>query len=405
MALLLSVESPEALGNAWRMQLSGLCAILVGIGLARFAYTPLLPELIAAHWFAPSQAAYLGAANLAGYLAGAALEQRVGQSRSAAFVLRASMAAAAGCFLASAFPLSFAWFFFWRFLSGFLGGILMVLVAPTLLLHIAPSRRGLAAGVIFTGVGCGIVASGVLVPGFLHYGLVETWLGLGVLSLTLTAVAWGGWPSSVPAEAAAAAEESEAAFPRNRALTALYVQYGLNAIGLVPHMIFLADYVARGLGQGRAAGADYWVLLGIGAMAGPLLLGFASGRIGVKPALRAALLLQTAAVGVLTVTSAVWALAISSLIVGAFIPGISALTFGRVRELTFGNVRRQKAAWSFCTIVWAIGQAAGAYGISYIFASTRGGYSLLFAIGALAIALAFAIELAPSAGFQKQPIQ
>src|SRR5262249_30031516 len=192
MALLLSVKSPAALGNAWRMQLSGLCAILVGIGLSRFAYTPLLPELIDAHWFAPSQAAYLGAANLAGYLAGAAVEQRMSQSRSAAFVLRGSMAAAVAAFVASAFPLSFAWFFFWRFLSGFLGGVLMVLVAPTVLPHITPSRRGLAAGVIFTGVGCGIAASGVLVPALLTYGLAETWLGLGAFSLILTAVAWGG---------------------------------------------------------------------------------------------------------------------------------------------------------------------------------------------------------------------
>ncbi len=41
------------------------------IGLARVFYTPLLPTIIAAHWFSPADAAYLGAANLAGYLAGA----------------------------------------------------------------------------------------------------------------------------------------------------------------------------------------------------------------------------------------------------------------------------------------------------------------------------------------------
>ena len=44
-----------------------------GIGLARFAYTPLLPALVDGNWFSTSQAAYLGAANLAGYLAGAVL--------------------------------------------------------------------------------------------------------------------------------------------------------------------------------------------------------------------------------------------------------------------------------------------------------------------------------------------
>src|SRR6478609_4761345 len=46
----------------WRAISAGLCATLVGIGLARFAYTPLLPAIIDAHWFSASAATYLGAA-------------------------------------------------------------------------------------------------------------------------------------------------------------------------------------------------------------------------------------------------------------------------------------------------------------------------------------------------------
>ena len=61
----------------WRPVLAGLCATLVGIGLARFAYTPLIPALIAAHWFSPSATVYLGAANLAGYLGGALLARPI----------------------------------------------------------------------------------------------------------------------------------------------------------------------------------------------------------------------------------------------------------------------------------------------------------------------------------------
>ena len=51
---------------AWPATLAGLSATLVGIGLGRFAYTPLIPVLIDAGWFSASDAAYLGAANLAG---------------------------------------------------------------------------------------------------------------------------------------------------------------------------------------------------------------------------------------------------------------------------------------------------------------------------------------------------
>src|SRR5215469_6639188 len=115
------VTAPAAPGDstAWRAVGAGLCASLVGIGLARFAYTPLLPALIAAGWFAPSAAAYLGAANLAGYLAGA----KVG----AATILRAMMAVATAAFFACAVPLSFGWYFLWRSAAGLAGGALMAL--------------------------------------------------------------------------------------------------------------------------------------------------------------------------------------------------------------------------------------------------------------------------------------
>jgi predicted MFS family arabinose efflux permease len=77
----------------WRPVLAGLCANLVGIGLARFAYTPLIPALIAAHWFSPSATVYLGAANLAGY---ADQQRRAWGLCTTAFAL--GQAVAAYCF-------------------------------------------------------------------------------------------------------------------------------------------------------------------------------------------------------------------------------------------------------------------------------------------------------------------
>src|SRR3712207_4240444 len=99
----------SGIGNAsaWRATLSGLCASLVGIGLARFAYTPLIPALVAAEWFAPSGVVYLGAANLAGYLAGALLARPLAARAPAAWLLRAMMLLAAAAFFACAAPLSF----------------------------------------------------------------------------------------------------------------------------------------------------------------------------------------------------------------------------------------------------------------------------------------------------------
>src|SRR6202012_1478507 len=115
--------------NAWWAILAVFCASLVGIGLARFAYSPLLPAIIGAHWFDASMAAYLGAANLAGYLAGALLGRPFAVRMGSVAALRAMMALTSLAFFTCAFPVSFAWFFSWRFLSGVSGGALMVLAA------------------------------------------------------------------------------------------------------------------------------------------------------------------------------------------------------------------------------------------------------------------------------------
>ena len=47
--------------------LTGFLATLSGVGLARFAYTALMPQMVLAGWFSGEQVAYLGAANLLGY--------------------------------------------------------------------------------------------------------------------------------------------------------------------------------------------------------------------------------------------------------------------------------------------------------------------------------------------------
>jgi predicted MFS family arabinose efflux permease len=376
----------------WRATLAGLCATLVGIGLARFAYTPLIPALIEAGWFTSVQVAYLGAANLAGYLAGALLAGPTAARVSPATLLRAMMALATASFLACVAPHSFSWFFTWRFASGLAGGALMVLAAPTVLPRLPSSRRGVAGGAIFTGVGLGIAASGTLVPLLLDVGLSETWIGLGVLALALTIIAWGGWPEGREGPTRKPPRPSTLLPPAHLALRFLYLQYGLNAVGLVPHMIFLVDFVARGLGRGLDAGAWYWVLFGVGAMAGPVVAGYIADRIGFSPALRLAFVSQAACVGWLAVSDGVIPLVVSSVVIGAYVPGIVPLVLGRVNELIPDRPREQRAAWARATTAFAIGQASAAFALAYLFERTAS-YTLLFVMGFTALLLALAVDL------------
>lgn len=376
----------------WHPTFAGLAASLVGIGLARFAYTPLIPVLIGAHWFAPAAIVYFGAANLAGYLVGALLARRLVARIPAFVLLRAMMVLASLTFFASAAPVSVLWYFLWRLALGISGGVIMVLAAPAVLSTVDPARRGFVGGLIFTGVGLGIGASGTLVPLLLRAGLAATWCGLGVLSLALTALAWGGWPRSASPAAPSAATRRRGGL-LNLASATLLLVYGLSAFGLVPHMVFLVDFIARELGRGLAVGAAYWVVFGLGAMAGPLLAGALGDRVGFTAALRIVLAAEAVAVGLPAFTAGPFWLVLSALVAGAATPGIVPLVLGRVQDLVPDDITAQRVVWSWTTIAFALFQAGGAYFDAFLFA--RGGdYRSLFALGAGALVLALALDLA-----------
>jgi predicted MFS family arabinose efflux permease len=275
--------------------------------------------------------------------------------------------------------------------------MLMVLAAPTVLPSVSASRRGLAGGAIFMGVGAGIVASGTLVPLLLQLGVSAAWFGLGALSLLLTVIGWSGWPSVAPA----AAPARKLAAPRLPALRSLYVMYALNGIGWTPHMIFLVDFVARGMGKGVQVGSEFWVIFGIAATLGPLATGRIADRIGFATTLRLAFLLEAGAVAIPAFGLGWVSLILSSVVMGSFVTGTVSLVLGRISELLPHHVEQQKAAWSFATVGFAVMQAAAAYGLSFVFARNGGDYRPLFLIGSAAMVTALALDLATTAMVKK----
>jgi predicted MFS family arabinose efflux permease len=374
--------------SAWYATIAGLCGSLVAIGLARFAYTPLIPSLIEAKWFSAGDAVTLGAANFAGYLAGALLGRPIAVALSNRQALRLLMVTATAAFFACAFPLSIAWFFVWRFASGVAGGSIMVLVATSILPHIPVARRGFVSGMIFLGLGLGIAASGTLVPALLQLGLQQTWIGLGVVSLILTAVSWFGWPATSPPQTSSHAPEHHRSAKSEWSLRILYGQYSANALGLVPVMVLLVDYIARGLNRGAEAGAAYWVLYGLAAITGPVLCGYVADRIGFGAAYRVALLLQAVAAAMLAASGNAIIIAIATVIFGIFTPGIVPLALGRIHEILPHSHVEQRAAWSKATTGFALCQALAGYGYSYLFVHTGQNYAVIFLCGTAALVAA-----------------
>jgi MFS family permease len=172
----------------------------------------------------------------------------------------------------------------------------------------------------------------------------------------------------------------------------LFAQYAFMAAGLVPAMVFLVDYVARGLGAGPHVGALIWVMYGLGAIIGPVSYGFLADQLGAKVSIRLVLVVQAFAVGLLSISSSFTSLAVLAVILGSFPPGIVPLALARVHELIPSH-HQQQVAWSRATVSFATFQAIAGFAYSALFNVSGGHHAVLFEIAAGAIVVALLLEV------------
>jgi len=65
----------------WPLMWPGMATLVVVMGLGRFAYTPILPEMLQAQVLSLQASGWVAAANFTGYLAGALLATLVTSRR------------------------------------------------------------------------------------------------------------------------------------------------------------------------------------------------------------------------------------------------------------------------------------------------------------------------------------
>jgi predicted MFS family arabinose efflux permease len=361
--------------------LSGVCATMTGIGLQRFAYAPLLPAMVQQGVLSGGEAGALGAFNLGGYLLGAALAPAVGRALTLRWAMRLAMLVACFGFAMCALPGGLWWLAPFRAVAGFAGGVLMVLAGPAVQAVVPASMRGLAAGLVFAGVGIGIVTGALLVPAMLPLGLGWAWLSLAGLALGLALVSWRLWPD--------VAAPPAMRLPRLRGAAGwLVLSYACAAVAQTAHMVWWPDYIARGMGLGTGAGAAFWVLFGVAAALGPAGFGRLGDRFGTRPALRGLMAAQVAGLVLPLVTHEVAALAVSAVLAGATALGSTALTLTRARELVPAQA---SGVWRICTTSFGVAQTVTGFGMAWLYAATGGhaaifGVALVMAVSALAAA-------------------
>jgi predicted MFS family arabinose efflux permease len=241
----------------------------VGLGIGRFAYSLVLPDMRDALGWSYSAAGFMNTINAAGYLAGALMASRLvkryGLSAAVRWGTLACVVSLALCALSGNFViLSFA-----RLLAG-LGAGAGFVAAGALAAIIAqsqPMRANFLLSLFYAGPGLGILSSGLIAPFVLQaFGPGSWWIvwwAMTLLSVVMTIPLL-----LAPIDARAGIAEAAPAKFAIRPVLIYLAGYFLFGAGYIAYMTFMIAYVRDG-GGGAAAQSAFWCLIGLSAFATP----------------------------------------------------------------------------------------------------------------------------------------
>lgn len=322
----MATERAATAPSPLQVVLTGFLALLVAIGIGRFALTPQLPLMIGAGQVTLTGASLVAAANYLGYLAGSFDAMRA--RRGILPRLHAGLWLCVACPVASAFAAGPVAHALLRFVAGIASAWVLILITSWTQQALATRGQPRLAAAIWTGPAAGIVVVGLAALGLaqLQPGPGAGWHLYGAVALL--AVAWlrRHLPAQLPTRSAGAA----AALPRSPALVRLVLGYGLAGFGYILPATFLSQ-LAHGLFPRGLLADVFWPLFGLAALLG-VGMSVRLSHAG-SAARRLSLLLLVQAVGVLACVAlpGVWGLGIGAVLVGVTFMAIvqSAVQAGR----------------------------------------------------------------------------
>ena len=378
---------------AWLILILSL-APTIGLGIGRFAYALVLPDMRDALGWSYSAAGFMNTINAVGYLAGALLASRMirrfGLPRTVRWGTLAAVTSLALCAVSgNFFVLSFA-----RLLAGvgaaggFVGGAaLAATIAQT-----RPERANFLLSLFYAGPGLGILSSGLVAPFVLQgFGPGSWWIVWWAMTLLCAVLIL---PLLLaPLGSGAAIDSAAPAKFSIRPVLIYLIGYFLFGAGYIAYMTFMIAYV-RDAGGGAAAQSAFWSLIGLSAFVTPWVWRrvLALDRGG----LATTIILGANAIGAALPIfgHSVWLLALSALVFGvAFFAVVGSTT-------AFVRFNYPPQAWptaiAAMTISFGIGQTLGPIVVGAI---TDAVGSLSFALNVSAAMLALGAVLS---AFQKE---
>lgn len=238
--------------------LGGIGALMVAMGIGRFAFTPILPMMMDNQLFSPAGAGYLASSNYLGYLIGAFILTLVQVSNRSRLLLAGLIGSIVTTWGMGEFHSLEIWLLL-RFLPGLASAVVFV-IASSMVMERITSKQ---AGIFYGGVGAGILLTGSSVPLLAKSGdWVDVWKGLGLISLIIGLAAWYLLRDKQSGtNAAITPSNQQASGVRRRILIWLTIAYGLEGLGYIVTGTYLVAYAKTVSNLPNIASLS-WILVG-----------------------------------------------------------------------------------------------------------------------------------------------
>lgn len=392
----------------WIIVATGALVLFSCLGLARYAYTMLLPGMQAGLGLAYGRMGLIGTGNFAGYLLAVLLAPAMIRRFRPRATIAAGLLLIGVCMLGISQSRSFSLVFILYALVGMGGGFANIPLMALVTCWFRSEQRGKAAGLVIGGNGVAIIFAGFLIPLLnRHYGADgwrSGWLALGLISLAVAACAaylLRNHPADLGLE------------PVGRPLPASLDQlkprerrgYGLILLRLgLLYLVFGATFMVYGTfivttmieeyGFSEARAGLYWSWVGFFSLFSGVGFGALSDRIGRKRGLVLVFTVQTAAYALAGLKLGGAGLIVSIVLYGLAVFAIPAIMAAAIGD--YLGLSRAATAFATVTIFFAVGQTIGP-GVAGLIAGATGTFTGAYLLAALltAIAAVFAATLPP----------
>jgi len=363
----------------WQVICAGISALVLSVGIARFAYTPLLPLMRVDAGLSPAMGGWLATFNYVGYLLGTLLVARVGDMQLKFRFYRVGLLLAVASTALMAVTTTPALWSALRLVAGLSSTAGLLLASGLVLNWLLAHRHRPRLGLHFAGLGLGIVVSGVatgLLAG--HATSSAQWGWLGAVGALFLIPAWAWMPAPAPASSSQAA--SAPSPPSRRWRQLLIAAYFCAGIGFVVSATFIVAILEQ-TPAFRGHGSAVWILVGLAAVPSTFAWDRVASAMGLIRALMLAFALQAASFVLPLLDDGLWAGLGSALLFGLTFAGIVSLTL-----TVIGRHYPQNPAKAMATLTLSYGVAQIlAPAIAGTLARSSGSYQASLLLAAIAM--------------------